>query len=111
MSDKFKIDTVVFKEITKEVCSEYEGMFRKLKSDQKALFLKIVESIQVEYFASMFGDMSERGEHEENLRSLRNGLAALEGVAAIRVYRTTINIAARVLVALIKAMAKMAIGL
>jgi protein tyrosine phosphatase (PTP) superfamily phosphohydrolase (DUF442 family) len=106
------IDTTALMDtVSKEVQTEYKEMFDKLRKDQQALFMDIVKGIQKEYLAATFGPVEARAVHEQNLASYRNALAALEGITAIRVYRTTINMIARITVALLKAMAKAAIGL
>jgi hypothetical protein len=96
--------------VAKEARGEYGDMLKKLRDDQKKLFLDIVQNLQREYLKATLGPEEEKEGHLENLRSLRNALSAIEGIVAIRVYRTTINIIGRVIWAVLKATAKAAIA-
>ena len=112
MSDKLNIDTdAISSLVVKEAQTAYGDMWRKLRADQKALFDKLTNELSREYMAYTFGPPEEKEEHEANLKSLRNGMAALEGVVAIRAYRTTIALTGRVIADLLKASIKAAIGL
>jgi hypothetical protein len=112
MSDKLDIDTDAIAElVAKEAKTAYGGMWKDLRKEQQDLFERITKDISVEYMAYAFGPAAEKAVHGENLKSLRNALAALEGIAAIKTYRTTIHLVGRILAALIKSTAAAAIGL
>ena len=112
MSEKLNIDVdAIADAVSTEARAEYSSMWKKLKEDQRELFDKITKAISREYLAYTFGPPEDKPKREENLRSLKNGLAALEGVVSIRVYRTTVNLVGRVLGAIIKQAVKSAIGL
>ena len=97
--------------VAKEAKDAYGDMWKKLRKEQQELFEQITKEISKEYLAYAFGPAEQKAAHEDNLKSLRNGLAALEGVAAIKTYRTTIALIGRVLAAIIKTTAAAAIGL
>lgn len=93
------------------VSEEYSDTLKDLKEEQQELFIRIVKGIQREYLALTLGPKEDRPKHEENLKSLRNALHAVEGIAAIKAYRATVNIVGRVLAGIAKAAVKAAIGL
>jgi len=112
MSDKLNIDTGAIADmVAKEAKNSYGDMWNDLREEQQALLEKITKEISTEYMAYTFGPAEEKAKHGENLASLRNGLAALEGVVAIKTYRTTVALVGRILGLVIKEAAKAAIGL
>jgi len=112
MSDKLNVDTSAIADmVAKETRTSYANMWSKLREEQQVLFDKLTKEIAREYMAYAFGPPEQKAAHEANLVSLRNGLAALEGVIAIRTYRTTIALVGRIMANLLKETAKAAIGL
>jgi len=109
MSD-VKIDTDKLLAIVGEAAKiEYKDMLSQLDDEQRELFMDITLQLQSEYLQYAFGPEGDKHEHKANMESLKNGLAALEGIVAIKVYRTTINIVGRVLWAILKSTAKAAL--
>jgi hypothetical protein len=107
-----KIDTdALLKTISEEAKDEYSDLWKDLKEEQKDLFLRITGELQREMVAYSFGPAEEKEKHAENLKSLRNALSAIEGVAAIKTYRRTINLVGRVIVAIARATIAAAIAL
>lgn len=97
--------------VTEEAKTSYGDMWKKLRKDQQELFTKLTRELAKEYMAYTFGPAADKPKHEANLASLKNGMAALENVAGIRAYRTTMAMIGRIIVAIVKSTAKAAIGL
>ena len=97
--------------VVQESRSAYGSMWASLRKDQQGLLERLTREISKEYMAYALGPPERRQECVDNLRSLKNGLAALEAARAIRVYRTTIALVGRVLAGVLKAAAKGAVGL
>lgn len=106
------IDLDLLLQMSREAArAEYKDLLNDLDEQYRDMFLEITDGIQQEYLLLTFGPEEEREEHKQNLASYRNALHAVRNIAAVAAYRRTINIASRVIVALVKATAKAAVGI